>query len=115
MQEHSGQSQADAEDAEDAEAVAELASGLLDDILERVDTSLDRARAALRAAPKEDTAPLPAAGAAAPIAGASCPVLPILSLQTLAGWSACCACMCVEAQGLNESLPCRAAGRGQAV
>lgn len=77
MQEHSGQGQADIEDAEDAEAVAELASGLLDDILERVDTSLDRARAALRAAPKGDAAPLAeAAAAAAPIAGARCIALP---------------------------------------
>ena len=53
-------------DAEDAEAVAELGVRALDDILERVDTFLDRARAALRSAPKEAAAPFTEAAAAAP-------------------------------------------------
>ena len=54
--------------------MGELASGLLDDILERVDVSLDRARALLRAAaPAEDASGSGAAAApqneAAPVAG----------------------------------------------
>jgi hypothetical protein len=36
------------EDTEDADALSELVEGLLDDLLERVDSALDRARALIK-------------------------------------------------------------------
>ncbi len=50
MQEHFSSGEVDARVAECAEALGERAGDMLDDILERADASLDRARALLKAA-----------------------------------------------------------------
>ena len=50
LQEHFSGAQLDTEPGDDAEALGNAMEELLDDVLERVDTSLDRARALLKAA-----------------------------------------------------------------
>ena len=101
-QEHSGQVQAEAQDAEDPETVAELASGLLDDVLERVDTSLDHARALLRAQPKQVAgAAAPAEAAAAAVAGGCC-----CAVLRLLAWNAAVA---IHPCGPIKPFRCRSA------
>ena len=75
FQEHFSSAQLKGEPGDDAEVLEKAMEELLDDALERVDTSLDRARALLRAAeaPASTLAPAAEAGpvsAAQPVAGA---------------------------------------------
>ncbi|BDA42121.1 probable exosome component 10 at N-terminal half [Coccomyxa sp. Obi] len=78
-----GTQQVDADELRDREdgasALGEMVEGLLDDLLEKVDTSLDRARAQLKAQPSS----APAAGAAA--AGASAPGASLVAGSNAAG------------------------------
>ena len=75
MQEHYSSAQLESDPTDDAEALGKAVEELLDDVLERVDTSLDRARALLKAAkaPASDKAcshsEAGPASAAQPVAG----------------------------------------------
>lgn len=73
MQEHFGSTQLEEEPADDSETLGRAVEDMLDDVLERVDTSLDRARALLKAARSPGSGPSqPEAGpalAAQPVAG----------------------------------------------
>ena len=88
LQEHFSSAQLEGEPADDTEALGKAVEEMLDDVLERVDTSLDAARALLKAAkaPGPGTMPAPEAGlasAARPVAGECIN----LSLNT-ASWNA---------------------------
>ena len=74
LQEHFSSAQLDDEPADDAEALGKAMEELLDDVLERVDTSLDQARALLKAAETPASAMTPAAEAT-----------PVLAAQPVAG------------------------------
>ena len=74
LQEHFSSAQLDAELSDDAEELGKAMEDLLDDVLERVDSSLDQARALLKAAELPASAMAPAAeagplSAAQPVAG----------------------------------------------
>ncbi len=91
LQEHFSSAQLDSEPGGDAEELGKAMEELLDDALERVDTSLDRARALLKA-PANTSAPAAEAGpvlAAQPVAGAEALLYAVVTSALGAGTKSC--------------------------